>query len=111
MWLRAPINRVVKNNSEFSKKVLNFRIVDEKGDEIDYILIPGTPLKYRRSIEINGKATTESFEYIDGTFELEFIVKTKYPTEFVKALALAGKIGLLSRTSYGYGKFKIEVLG
>jgi len=110
MWFRAPLNKVVKRYSEFDESVLNFRIVDENGWEVDFVKIPEKPLKYRRGIVTNGKHTTEYFEYIDGTFELTMRVKVKSPTTFVKAMSLAGRIGLLSRTKYGYGKFRVKTV-
>lgn len=110
LWLRSPLNQVVSKNN-LDRKLLDFRIIDENGFDVNYIKIPGKPLKYRRSIDIGNKKTTEFFEYIDGSFELKFNVATPKPKEFIQALTLAGKIGLLSRTKHGYGKFNIEVVG
>lgn len=110
MWLRSPLNKVVSCHN-LDRKLLDFRILDDSGFEINYILIPDKPLKYRRSIQTN-KPTTEYFEYIDGTYELDITVKTHNAKDFVTALVLAGKsVGLLSRTKHGYGKFSVKVVG
>lgn len=110
MWVRSPLNKVVTSYN-LDRKLLDFRILDDNNHETNYILIPDKPLKYRRSIQTN-KPTTEYFEYIDGTYELNITVKTHSPKDFVSALVLAGKeIGMLSRTKYGYGKFSVSVVG
>ena len=109
MWLRSPLNQVV-NKHNFDRNLLDFRILDDKGIEVNYVVINDQPLRYRRNIEVKGKKTTEYFEYIDGTYELNFKVKVNNPKEFVEAFALAGRVGLLSRTKHGYGKFNIEIL-
>lgn len=109
MWLRSPLNKIVRSRN-LDEKLLDFRILDTNGHETNYIVIPDKPLKYRRSIQSKNKATTEYFEYIDGTYELDFAIKTHNPKELVSALALAGKeVGLLSRTKHGYGKFTISI--
>ena len=109
MWLRSPLNQVV-NKYGYDRDLLDFRIVDDNNIEINYVTINDQPLRYRRSIKMKDKLTTEYFEYIDGTYELIFNVTTSKPKEFIEALTLAGRIGLLSRTKYGYGKFAIEVI-
>jgi len=89
------------------RKYVDFTIVE--GDiPVEYIVIPDKPLKYRRVIR-GARQTTETFEYIDGTYELKFTVRTRYPREFAKIISVAGKIGLMSRTSKGYGKFRVTL--
>ena len=110
MWLRSPVNKVVEKHN-LDRKLLDFRIIDDDSYETNYIVIPDKPLKYRRSIKTGNKTTTEYFEYIDGTFELEFSVKTHDVKNLISSLMLAGKeVGLLSRTKHGYGKFSIKVI-
>lgn len=94
--------------AKISKKdILNFSIVDDKGRPIDYIVINDVPLKYTRSIS---GSTAETFEYLDGTFRIQFNVVTRYPKEFVTLLAYGGEyIGMGPRTKLGYGRFRIQV--
>ena len=108
-WLKAPLTRVVKKYNLPKQKILNFDIVDDEGYVINYITIPREPLAYRRHIG-GEKPSTEYFEYIDGTYTLSFKVVTKHPKEFIQALIIAGKeVGLMSRTKWGYGRFKVSV--
>jgi len=110
MVLRSAVNQVVQE-LKLNRELVNFQILDDKDNAIDYVVIPETPLRYRRCIRSKEETrTTESFEYIDGTFELYFKVKTVNSKEFVEALVLAGKKGIFSRTKHGYGKFTIEVV-
>jgi hypothetical protein len=108
-WLRAPMIRACQQLSvDFERcrdVVNNFSIVDESGMPVEYIVIPKPPLRYRRYI-MPGK--TEYFEYIDSTTPLTFRVVTKDPKLLLQVLALAGRIGLMSRTKYGYGKFSVR---
>ena len=108
-WLKAPLTRVVKKYNLPKQKVLDFDIIDDEGYVINYITIPREPLAYRRHIG-GEKPSTEYFEYIDGTYTLSFKVVTKHPKEFIQALIIAGKeVGLMSRTKWGYGRFKVSV--
>jgi len=108
-WIKAVLTRVVKKYNLHKQKVLDFDIVDDDGYVTNYITIPRTPLAYRRHIG-GEKPSTEYFEYIDGTYTLEFKVRTPYPKEFIEALTIAGKeIGLMSRSKWGYGRFKVVV--
>lgn len=116
IWLRSPMNSVVTENG-YDRNILDFQIVDEEGNPINYVKVvkwdegqqdwvPDNPQIYRRSIS-SGK-TTETFEYIDGTYSIEFKIKTSKPKELIEVLYHAGKTGLLSRTKHGYGKFVVE---
>ncbi len=107
MWLRACLRRAIEKLG-MDRKILEFSIIDEQGIPVEYIIIPEKPLRYRRPI-IARKEASEYFEYIDGTYTLTFIVETKYPKEFIQALAVAGKIGIMARSKKGYGKFKIRI--
>jgi len=108
-WLKAPMTRVVKKYDLSKKKVLSFDILDEEDYVANYITIPREPLTYRRHVG-GDKPTTEYFEYIDGTYRLTFRVATTYPKEFVQTLTIAGKeVGMMSRTKWGYGRFKVTV--
>jgi len=108
-WLKAPLTRVVKKYNLPKQKVLDFDIVDDEGYIINYITIPREPMAYRRHIG-GERPSTEYFEYIDGTYTLSFKVVTKHPKELIQALIIAGKeVGLMSRTKWGYGRFKVSV--
>ena len=109
LWLLAPMKRALRKLG-YSKEVLKFSIVDENNNPVEYIKIPEKPLRYRRAI-LNKEGlpeSTESFEYVDSTYELKFRVLTPYPREFCEVLALAGRIGLMSSTRKGFGKFIVK---
>ena len=113
-WLRAPMIRACLELSKNEKvsfekcrdMVNNFSIVDDSGIPTEYIVIPKKPLRYRRYVS-PGKS--EYFEYIDSTTQMTFNVVCKDAKLFSDVLDIAGKIGLMSRTKYGYGKFSISV--
>ena len=110
-WLRAPMIKACRQladvDFERCREVVNtFSIIDDSGSPVEHVVIPRPPLRYRRYV-LPGK--TEFFEYVDSTTKLTFRVVTKDPKLFVQVLALAGKIGLMSKTSYGYGKFSVSV--
>ncbi len=106
MWLEAPLKRAIKRLG-LDKDVLNFDIIDEKGIPVEYVVIPDKPLIYRRVI-LTERPTTELFEYIDSTFEIKFTVTTPYPKKWMEAFNVAGRIGLMSRTRKGFGKFRVK---
>jgi hypothetical protein len=83
------------------------KVVNDTTIPCDYIEIDEKPLVYSRAVI--GKSTTETFEYIDGTYTLTFIVETDEPQIFLQILGVAGEIGILGRTSKGYGKFTVQV--
>jgi len=113
-WLRAPMIRACLELSRNEKvsfercrdMVNNFSIVDDSGIPTEYIVIPKKPLKYRRYVS---PGRSEFFEYIDSTTQMVFNVITKEPELLSKVLAIAGRIGLMARTKYGYGKFSVKV--
>ncbi len=79
------------------------------------ILIPKKPILEKRPIfDGNGSIKhIETFECIDSTFELEFIVEVpdKYSKRFLIALARAGKeIGLGAGSKHGNGRFVVHFL-
>jgi len=106
MWLDSPMKKALAKLN-YTRKVLDYHILDERGLEVEYIVIPDKPLVYRRVI-LNEKPSTETFEYIDSTFDIRFTVLTKYPKMFMDALVVAGRIGLMSRTKKGFGKFSVK---
>jgi hypothetical protein len=110
-WLRAPMIRACGQlrdiDFEKCRDIVNtFSIIDNTNLPVEYIVIPKPPLRYRRHI-MPGK--TEFFEYIDSTTPLTFRAVTKDPKTFLATLILAGRIGIMSRTKYGYGKFSISI--
>jgi len=108
-WIKAVLTRVIQKYNLQRQKVMSFNIVDDEGYIVNYITIPKRPLTYRRHIG-GEKPSTEYFEYLDGTFILKFKVVTRHPKDFIEALIIGGKdVGLLSRTKWGYGRFKVLV--
>jgi len=110
-WLRAPMIKACRQladvDFERCREVVNtFSIADESGVPVEYVVIPRPPLRYRRHI---APGKSEFFEYLDSTTKLTFRAVTRDPKLFVQVLALAGKVGLLGKTSYGYGKFSVSV--
>jgi len=107
-WLLAPMKRAAQLLG-LPRHALEFSIVDERGLPVEYVVVPGQPLRYRRIVLLPDRKSTEYFEYIDSTFELRFRVRTRYPREFAEALAAAGRIGLMARTGRGFGKFRVRI--
>ncbi len=120
LWLRAAMIRACRQlysdkSSEFEtcRAVVNsFSIVDESLTPVEYIVISDQPLRYRRSIGGTKSGSragfkTEFFEYIDSTYRLRFLALTDNPKLFAEILQVAGKIGLLAKTKWGYGKFRV----
>ena len=126
LWLRAALRRACEAlgyPEEVKKRVLGFSIVDDRGMPVEYVVIDDEPLRYRRVVFTvdkkclkSGKpreqcttTTTEYYEYIDATYELRFRVRVPSDVvrEFAAALGLAGRIGIMSRTRHGYGKFRV----
>ena len=106
LWLLSPMKRAC-DKLGYPKSVLDFSIVDEKGFPVEYIVIPDKPLTYRRAI-LGESRSTEYYEYIDGTYTLEFTVKTRHPKELCEILNAAGRIGLMARSNKGFGKFRVS---
>jgi hypothetical protein len=115
LWLEAPMVRAAKIlniDTSFVRK--GWRIVKKIGTRyipVDYIEIPAQSLSYPRAIITGNKQTVESFEYLDSTTTLEFLVEVKDEDvqKFMSILAVSGGIGLMSGTAKGYGKFTAEI--
>lgn len=106
MWLEAPLKRAISRLG-YDRSVMDFDIIDEKGIPVEYVVIPDKPLIYRRVI-LTERPSTELFEYIDSTFEINFTVTTPHPKKWMEAFSVAGRIGLMSRTRKGFGKFRVK---
>jgi hypothetical protein len=114
-WLEASLARaasILGLEKGFARG--GWRIVEEADGLTlprDYVEIDDQPLRYSRAIVGAPKQTVECFEYIDGTYSLSFKVEVEdsEAARFIQLLAVAGEIGLMSRTGKGYGKFKCEV--
>jgi hypothetical protein len=114
-WLEAALARAATLlGLEKSYARTCWRIVEETNSLIlpkDYIEIDEAPLRYSRAIVGTPKQTVECFEYLDGTYTLEFKIEvdSSEVPKFIQLLAVAGEVGLMSKTGKGYGKFKCEV--
>jgi len=114
-WLEASLARAATLlGLEKSYARTCWRIVEEKDGLLlpkDYIEIDEAPLRYNRAIVGTPKQTVECFEYIDGTYTLEFKIEvdSSEVPKFIQLLAVAGEIGLMSKTGKGYGKFTAEI--
>jgi len=103
LWLLSPMKKAC-DKLGYPRDVVRFSIIEDN-IPVEYIVIPDKPLKYRRVI-LTERPSTETFEYIDSTYELKFTAETMFPKEFVEVLTVAGKIGLMGRTKVGFGKFR-----
>jgi hypothetical protein len=114
-WLEAALVRaasILGLEREVARS--KWRIVEEANGLTlpkDYIEIDDQPLRYSRAIVGSPRQTVENFEYIDGTYTLSFKVEVEESEapKFLQLLAVAGEIGLMSKTGKGYGKFRCEV--
>jgi len=107
LHIRAFLRRAAK---ELGKEMPKFEIVDENGRPVEYVVINDQPLRYRRPILDEENTTTEFFEYLDGTYEIEFLVETDDPKTLAELFAYAGKyIGYGGTTGKGYGRFKVFI--
>ena len=113
-WLRAPMVRACQELAKSEgveldkcRELVNtFSIVGDDGVATEYVVIPKQPLRYRRYV---APGKSEYFEYIDSTTQMTFNVVCKDPKLFLKVLSIAGRVGLMARTKYGYGKFSVKV--
>ena len=108
---KAWIAAVVKKGADLlgiPRERVRFTIVDENGMPVDHVVIQRPPLKYRRAI-LGPVRSTEYFEYLDSTYEITFRAVAENPADFVRALTAGGKLGFMSRSSQGYGRFRVKV--
>jgi len=110
-WIESPIVKALKYLRENTRIGRNWQILDESGFPINYVVIPGRPLVYRRVIFAENIQTMEVFEYIDGTFKINFVaqVPMKNYSRWERAFILAGRIGLMGRGGKGYGRFTVTL--
>jgi hypothetical protein len=112
-WIEASMVKACKMLGIDTKVAREgWHIVKKVGDrwlDVDYIEVDEKPLVYSRVIS-GQKQTLEVFEYLDGTFTITFHVEVKDEDlkKFMEVMALAGEVGMMSRTGKGYGKFKCE---
>lgn len=111
LWLEAPLRRACQMRDKNTKIARNWHIVDENGRYVEYIVIPEKPLLYKRAILNERRPSMEVFEYIDSTYTIEFtaVVPNEIAKEWAECLAVSGSIGMLSRTSKGYGKYTVSL--
>ena len=109
-WLESPIVRACVKLGYEKRIGRNWEIIDDKGFPINYVVIPEKPLVYRRAV-LTERSTMEVFEYIDSTYTLKFLAKvpTANAKKWCEAINYSGRIGLLSRTKKGFGKYKVEL--
>ncbi|MCR6693051.1 MAG: hypothetical protein MRT15_11710 [archaeon YNP-LCB-003-016] len=114
IWFEAAMVRAARHlgiDTRFARD--GWRIVRKVGEKyfpVNYVEIPERPLVYMRTIA-GVKQSLEVFEYIDGTFTLQFEVEVdeKDLDKFMALLKVAGELGMMSMTKKGYGKFTCEV--
>jgi len=114
LWLESALVRASRILNIETRIAREWEIVKKVGElyiPVNYIEIPEQPLVYARTILTSQKQTLEVFEYIDGTFTLEFIVKISDGDlqKFLQLLSIGGELGIMSATKRGYGKFKCEI--
>ena len=110
-WIHAAMWRACELMGIDKELARRFVIIDDNDFPVDFIVIPGEPLRHRRVVFLGKESrSTEYFEFIDNTFKLKFKVVTDVdPATFCNILYGAGKIGIMAYTRHGYGKFTIEV--
>lgn len=105
-WIEAPMKEACRLLGHPTSVARDWDIVDDSGVPVGYVVIPEQPLVYKRAI-LGEKRSLEVYEYIDGTYVLEFNAKIGANVkQWAEALLLAGRIGMMSRTRKGYGKFR-----
>ena len=111
IWLEAPMTRAAREMGMDPQIARNWEILDEYGNTINFATVQGSPMKYSRYISksTDGKSTLENFEFLDATNEIKMTVRVYDVALFTKLLALAGRVGVLSRTNKGYGRFIVKV--
>ena len=108
-WFEAPMKDACEVLGYPARVARDWDIVDENGLPVGYVVIPEKPLVYKRAILAETRSL-EVYEYIDGTYTLEFYAKVNTNVQqWAEALILAGKIGMMSRTRRGYGKFRVQL--
>jgi len=110
LWIEAPMRRYCEQRGIGREVARKWWIVDDEGVPVNHVVVDGEPSVYSRVI-LAGEQTVECFEYLDAKHRIRFkaLVPVESVKQWIEALVGAGKIGMMSRTQKGYGRFKVRV--